>query len=99
MIDVDSHSPPAQVATIYWPVDYPNPSNPWILGQKNLLSWQTGDGTGIDVFDIQMHNHNLTIMQGFQPIALRVKMDRLPGGHRNFGGKMEVDLGGSVPTG
>ena len=38
-------------------------------------------------------------MIGFIPIALRVPMERLPTGRKNFGGEIEVDLGDSMPTG
>jgi hypothetical protein len=38
-------------------------------------------------------------MVGFLPIALRVPLERLPSGHHNYGGEMEVDLDSGVPTG
>ncbi|KAK8858445.1 hypothetical protein IAR55_002672 [Kwoniella newhampshirensis] len=87
------------VSTIYWPVAYPNANYPWVIGQKNLLSWLTGGATGIDSFDIQLHNGNRTVMTGFIPIALRVPMERLPTGRKNYGGEIEVDLDTSIPTG
>ena len=88
----------ANLATIYFPVFTPNEHTPWVLGQKNILSWETGGETGIDVFDIQLHNVNQTVMEGFIPIALRVPMTR--GAKRgNYGGSMEVDLAEGVPTG
>jgi hypothetical protein len=88
------------ISTIYWPVTYPSATYPWILGEKNLLYWQTGGGSGIDSFDIQLHNNNKTILNGFIPIALRVPLERLPTGRKNFGGEMEVDLDPNVmPTG
>lgn len=90
----------ASISTIYWPVTYPSATYPWILGEKNLLFWQTGGGSGIDSFDIQLHNNNKTILNGFIPIALRVPLERLPTGRKNFGGEMEVDLDPNVmPTG
>ncbi|WVO15785.1 hypothetical protein L204_103447 [Cryptococcus depauperatus] len=87
------------MSTIYWPVSYPNPSYPWVIGQKNLLSWVTGGGSGVQSFDIQLHNANKSVMVGFLPIALRVPMDRLPTGHKNYGGEIEVDLDKAVPVG
>lgn len=38
-------------------------------------------------------------MVGFLPIALRVPMERLPTGYKNYGGELEIDLGSEVPTG
>lgn len=38
-------------------------------------------------------------MIGFIPIALRVPMERLPTGKKNFGGELEIDLDPSTPTG
>ncbi|KIR68479.1 hypothetical protein I312_100438 [Cryptococcus bacillisporus CA1280] len=89
----------ASVSTIYWPVSSPSPSNPWVLGEKNLLAWTTGSGTGVQSFDIQLHNANRSVMVGFLPIALRVPMERLPTGYKNYGGELEIDLGSEVPTG
>lgn len=86
-------------ATIYWPVQFPNPTSPWVIGQKNLLYWQVGGATGIQSFDIQLHNNNETIMNGFIPIALRIAMERLPTGRKNYGGEMEIDLNPGMPTG
>ena len=64
------------------------------------MYWKTGGGSGIDSFDIQLHNNNKTILNGFIPIALRVPLERLPTGRKNFGGEMEVDLDPSImPTG
>lgn len=89
----------AQLSTIYWPVSTPSRANPWVLGQKNLVAWKTGGGTGIDSFDIQLHNSNKTIMDGFIPIVLRVPMEKLPG-TKNYGGSIEVDLNANtIPTG
>lgn len=87
------------VNTIYWPVTSPTKQFPWVIGGTNLLSWTTGGGTGIDSFDIQLHNGNRSIMVGFIPIALRVPMERLPTGRKNFGGEMEIDLDANIPTG
>ncbi|ORY31448.1 hypothetical protein BCR39DRAFT_526817 [Naematelia encephala] len=87
------------VSTIYWPISSPDTNNPWIVGQKNLLAWKTGGGSGVESFDIQLHNWNKTIMNGFIPIALRVPMERLPTGRHNYGGEIEVDLDLDMPTG
>lgn len=38
-------------------------------------------------------------MNGAIKIALRVPMERLSSGYKNYGGEIEVDLDGSVPTG
>ncbi|GFZ45370.1 hypothetical protein JCM24511_03096 [Saitozyma sp. JCM 24511] len=89
----------AQVSTIYWPIASPGPKYPWVIGAKNILAWQTGGGTGIDSFDVQLHNSNKSVMIGFLPIALRVPLERLPSGHHNYGGEMEVDLDSGIPTG
>ncbi|WWC70603.1 uncharacterized protein I206_104554 [Kwoniella pini CBS 10737] len=86
------------LSTIYWPISYPSIDNPWVLGEKNLVAWKTGGGTGIESFDIQLHNSNRTIMVGFLPIALRVPMEKLPG-KKFYGGEIEVDLSSSLPTG
>ncbi|EIW73596.1 hypothetical protein M231_04202 [Tremella mesenterica] len=88
----------AQLSTIYWPVNYPNANSPWVVGQKNFLSWITGGGVGIESFDIQLHHWNQTILNGFYPIALRVPMERLSTGRKNFGGELEVDLDSSIPV-
>lgn len=89
----------AQLSTIYWPISTPSPDHPWVLGQKNLIAWQTGGGTGIDSFDIQLHNSNRSVMTGFIPIVLRVPMEHLPG-KKIFGGEIEVDLDtNAIPTG
>ncbi|OCF31303.1 hypothetical protein I317_02207 [Kwoniella heveanensis CBS 569] len=87
------------ISSIYWPVTHPSATYPWVLGQKNLVAWTTGGGTGIDSFDIQLHNFNSSIMIGFIPIALRVPMERLPTGKKNYGGEIEVDLNVQLPTG
>ncbi|KAK4687176.1 hypothetical protein P7C73_g2948, partial [Tremellales sp. Uapishka_1] len=87
------------VNTIYWPVSSPSPTYPWVIGSKNLLSWTTGGGSGIESFDVQLHNANRNIMVGFIPIALRVPMQRLTTGSKNYGGEIEVDLNGNMPTG
>lgn len=63
------------------------------------MAWTCGGGTGIQSFDIQLHNANYSIMNGFIPIALRVPMERLPTGRKNFGGELEVDLADNIPTG
>ena len=63
------------------------------------MSWTTGGGTGIDSFDIQLHNANKSIMVGFIPIALRVPMEKLPTGKKNYGGEIEVDLSPDIPFG
>lgn len=91
-------SPPA-VNTIYWPVSSPSHLYPWVTGGTNLLAWTSGGGTGIQSFDIQLHNGNRSIMTGFIPIALRVPMERLPTGRKNYGGEMEVQLDSNIPTG
>lgn len=89
----------AQLSTIYWPISTPSPDNPWVLGQKNIIAWQTGGGTGIDSFDIQLHNSNRSVMTGFIPVVLRVPMEHLPG-TKIFGGEIEVDLDtNAIPTG
>jgi len=88
----------ANLATIYWPVFAPTADTPWIQGQTNLISWETGGGTGVEVFDIQLHNVNETIMHGFLPIALRVPMER-KGRRNNWGGSLEVQLGPEVTPG
>jgi hypothetical protein len=88
----------ANLATIYWPVFAPTADTPWIQGQTNLISWETGGGTGVDVFDIQLHNVNETIMHGFLPIALRVPMER-KGRKGNWGGSLEVQLGPEITPG
>jgi hypothetical protein len=88
----------ANLATIYWPVFSPTEATPWIQGQTNLISWETGGGTGVEVFDIQLHNINETIMHGFLPIALRVPMER-KGRRGNWGGSLSVDLGPEVTPG
>lgn len=88
----------AQFATIYWPVSYPNAGSPWIVGQKNIVSWSTGGGTGVTSFDIQLHNSNKAVMIGFMAIALRVPMEKFPGSSV-FGGEIEVDLNAGTPTG
>jgi len=94
------NSPPVSaVNTIYWPVSSPSKDFAWYINGTNLLAWETGGGTGIDSFDIQLHNGNRSIMIGFIPIALRVPMQRLPKGYKNFGGEMEVDLDANIPTG
>ena len=87
------------VNTIYWPVTSPSHLYPWVTGGTNLLAWTSGGGTGIESFDIQLHNGNRSIMTGFIPIALRVPMERLPSGRKNFGGEMEVQLDTNIPTG
>ncbi|WVR06207.1 hypothetical protein IAU60_003237 [Kwoniella sp. DSM 27419] len=87
------------LSTIYWPVTHPSKDNPWILGQKNLCAWTTGGGTGIDSFDIQLHNFNKSVMIGFVPVALRVPMEKLSSGSKNYGGEIEVDLNLNLPTG
>ena len=89
----------AQVSTVYWPIAYPNATSPWVIGEKNYVSWVTGGGTGIQSFDIQLHNANKSVMVGFIPIALRVPMARLTTGRRNYGGELEVDLDDGAPTG
>jgi hypothetical protein len=94
-----TNPPLAQVSTIYWPIASPGPKYPWVIGSKNILAWQTGGGTGIDSFDVQLHNANKSVMIGFIPIALRVPLERLPSGHHNYGGEMEVDLNSGIPTG
>ncbi|WVQ65950.1 uncharacterized protein L199_004128 [Kwoniella botswanensis] len=86
------------LSTIYWPVTNPSETNPWVIGNKNLVAWKTGGGTGIESFDIQLHNSNRTIMVGFLPIALRVPMEKLPG-KKYYGGEIEVDLVDGLPTG
>jgi hypothetical protein len=91
--------PRPAVSTVYWPISNPSSSSPWILGQPNYVNWKTGGGTGIDSFDIQLHNANKNVMIGFIPIALRVPMEKLPGGWKNYGGEIEVDLDGDIPTG
>ena len=88
----------ANLATIYWPVYAPTANTPWIQGQTNLISWETGGGTGVEVFDIQLHNVNENIMHGFLPIALRVPMER-KGRRNNWGGSLEVQLGPEVTPG
>jgi hypothetical protein len=94
----DQITPPA-ISTVYWPISNPSPSAPWIIGQPNYVNWQTGGGSGIDSFDIQLHNSNKNVMVGFIPIALRVPMERLPNGRKNYGGELEVDLDDNIPTG
>ncbi|CAD6582797.1 MAG: hypothetical protein TREMPRED_003390 [Tremellales sp. Tagirdzhanova-0007] len=89
----------AQVSTIFWPINYPNATSPWVIGAKNYVSWQTGGGTGIASFDIQLHNSNRSLMVGFIPIALRVPLIRVPTGRKNYGGELEVDLSTGVPEG
>ncbi|WVQ72819.1 hypothetical protein IAR50_002379 [Cryptococcus sp. DSM 104548] len=84
------------VSTIYWPVSYPDPNNPWVIGEKNPLAWKTGGGTGVQSFDIQLHNANKTVMVGFLPIALRVPMKKIS---NVYGGSLEVELDSGVPTG
>jgi len=88
----------SNLATIYWPVYAPTANTPWIQGQTNLISWETGGGTGVEVFDIQLHNVNENIMHGFLPIALRVPMER-KGRRNNWGGSLEVQLGPEVTPG
>lgn len=88
----------ANLATVYWPVFSPTESTPWIQGQTNLISWETGGGTGVEVFDIQLHNINETIMHGFLPIALRVPMEK-KGRRGNWGGSLSVELGTEVTAG
>ena len=97
----DPPPPPniAQVSTIFWPINYPNATSPWVIGAKNYVSWQTGGGTGIASFDIQLHNSNRSLMVGFIPIALRVPLIRVPTGRKNYGGELEVDLSTGVPEG
>ncbi|ODN95244.1 hypothetical protein L198_04632 [Cryptococcus wingfieldii CBS 7118] len=86
----------SSVSTIYWPVSHPDPNNPWVIGENNPLAWKTGGGTGVQSFDIQLHNANKTVMVGFLPIALRVPMKRV---NRVYGGSLEVELDSGVPTG
>ena len=88
----------ANLATVYWPVFSPTENTPWIQGQTNLISWETGGGTGVEVFDIQLHNVNETIMHGFLPIALRVPMEK-KGRRGNWGGSLSVELGTEVTAG
>ena len=50
------------------------------------------------MFDIQLHNSDSSVLNGFYHVALRVPMERLPGGYKNYGGEMEVDLDSSIPA-
>lgn len=86
-------------STIYWPVLTPSSTQPWVVGQKNLLAWRVAGGTGIPVFDIQLHNWNKKIMPGYIKLATQYPMQSLPGTYKNLGGEIEIDLDGSVPTG
>jgi hypothetical protein len=70
-----------------------------VLGQKNLLAWRCASDTGVDAFDIELVNYDLSIMTGSIPIAYRVPNTRLTTGYKNYGGEIEVDLDGTVPTG
>lgn len=91
-------SDPSGMSTIYWPVQYPTASSPWYIGGTNVVAWSTGGGTGVQVFDIQLHNANKTVMTGFKPIALRVPMEKFPKS-AVYGGEIEVDLDADTPTG
>lgn len=77
----------------------PTADSPWVLGQKNILAWRVASGTGIKSFDVQMHNFRHGVMEGAIRIAKNVPMERMSGGYRNYGGEIEVDLDGTIPTG
>ncbi|ORX40240.1 hypothetical protein BD324DRAFT_616997 [Kockovaella imperatae] len=87
------------VSSNFWPISQPTPDVPWIINGTNYVSWICGGASGIPSFDIQLLNHNKSIMVGFIPIALRVPMARLPTGQKNFGGELQIELGEDIPTG
>jgi len=70
-----------------------------VLGQKNLLAWRCASDTGVKAFDVQLHNYKHGVMEGAIKIARNVPMQRLSSGYRNYGGEIEVDLDGTIPTG
>lgn len=76
----------------------PSPSIPWVVGEKNILAWKTASGLGIPAFDVQLHNVDKKVMDGFIKLALRVP-HALQGKYGNYGGELEVDLDENVPTG
>ncbi|EJT48874.1 hypothetical protein A1Q2_08078 [Trichosporon asahii var. asahii CBS 8904] len=82
----------------YWPVLSPSPSIPWVVGEKNILAWKTAAGLGIETFDVQLHNVDKKVMDGFIKLALRVP-HAAAGKYGTYGGELEVDLTEDVPTG
>jgi hypothetical protein len=77
----------------------PTPANPWVIGQKNLLAWRVASDTGVEAFDVQLHNVQHGVLSGAVKIARNVPMQRLSSGYKNYGGQIEVDLDGTIPTG
>lgn len=69
-----------------------------MIGEKNILSWKTAAGLGIPTFDVQLHNVDKRVMNGFIKLALRVPHDS-QGKYGTYGGELEVDLDDGVPTG
>lgn len=48
---------------------------------------------------MQLHNSNRSILIGHIPIALRVPMERMKTGRKNYGGEIEIELDSNIPTG
>ncbi|KAL7423110.1 hypothetical protein Q5752_002409 [Cryptotrichosporon argae] len=91
--------PALAYSTIYTPILSPTADLPWVINATNLFAWRMAGSTGIVSFDLQLHNPNKTIMNGFLDIALRVPNERLSTGYKNYGGEIEVDLDDTTPTG
>ncbi|KAH8083234.1 hypothetical protein HD553DRAFT_285905 [Filobasidium floriforme] len=88
-------------AVNYWPIDTPSQAEPWVQGQPMNIVWGTGDGTGVSTFDIQLHNPNKTILNGFLPLAQRVPLKKFTSGSRKgqFGGELGIDLDATAGLG
>lgn len=87
---------------MYWPVTTPSATSPWVIGQPAAIVWTTGGGTGVMAFDIQLHNANRTIMEGFVKIAAQVPLVKEKSGSNKgrYGGQLGIDLTDtSIPTG
>lgn len=76
----------------------PSPSIPWVIGEKNILAWKTAAGLGIETFDVQLHNVDKKVMEGFIKLAYRVP-HAAQGKYGTYGGELEVSLDDAVPTG
>ena len=85
--------------TRYWTITSPTADLPWVLGQQNYVAFITGGDTGVQSFDVQLHNTNKTIMNGFLRLALLVPLERLGEAQGNYGAVLEVDLEDGIPTG
>jgi hypothetical protein len=56
---------------------------------------------GVSTFDIQLHNPNKTILNGFLPLAQRVPLKKFTSGSRKgqFGGELGIDLDATAGLG